>query len=71
MTPFPSPLHICYFNPDVSQMRPHLIECLERAKMVSFPLAKARRIPVGNILKGVHEVTIFGICRLPNEALDQ
>ena len=47
-------------------MRPHLIECLERAKMVSFPLAKARRIPVGNILKGVHEVTIFCICRLPN-----
>ena len=55
---------LCYW--DVSQMRHHLIQSLEVNGITSFPLAKARRIPLGNVVKCTKTVKLFCICRIPN-----
>ena len=41
--------HLCYW--DTTQMRSHLIKCLEQGKMESFPQKKCRHIPPGNRYK--------------------
>ena len=57
--------HLCYW--DTTQMRSHLIKCLEQGKMESFPQKKCRRIPPGNRYKKTMPIKSYCKCRMPNE----
>ena len=56
---------LCYW--DTTQMRCHLIRCIEQGTMESFPQKKHRRIPLGNQYKKTMSTKIYCVCRMPNQ----
>ena len=56
---------LCEF--DVSQMRPHLIKCLEGGALSRFPLKKVRRVPMGRMVRKSIKENIYCSCRMPND----
>ena len=52
---------------DVTQLRPHLVKCLEAGHFTRFPLVKERRVPLGCLLKCSIQERIYCTCRTVND----
>lgn len=52
---------------DSSQMRHHLLCCLEQGKLQKFPCTRQRRIRFGSRVRKSIREKIFCICRMPND----
>ena len=52
---------------DCSQMRVHLLHCLEEKQMCRFPCTKRRRVPLGSRVKKSIREQIYCLCRMPND----
>ena len=52
---------------DVGQMRYHLRTCFEKGLLVPFPIAKKRRVPLGNRIWKSQQLVLVCECRMPKD----
>ena len=55
---------------DVDVMREHLLKCLEKGEISGFPTIKRRRVGLGARIRRSIEVTIYCLCRKPEDEVD-
>ena len=52
---------------DCKRMRQHLLSCLEKGEMTTFPKVGRRRVPFGMRVHKFFKEEIYCVCRMPND----